>query len=43
MLKWGGNWNKRNGSWSAGKVVTREFLQPQETGLKCSRRGLYIP
>lgn len=43
MLKRGRNWSEGNGSRSAGKMVTRGLLKPQETGLNCSGKGLYIP
>lgn len=43
MLKRGRNWSEGSRSRSAGKVVARGLLKPQETGLKCSGKGLFIP
>lgn len=43
MLKRGRNWSEGNRIRSAGKVVARGLLKPQETRLKCSGKGLFIP
>lgn len=43
MLKRSRNWSEGSTSQSAGKVVAHGLLKPQETGLKYSGRGLFIP